>query len=279
MAKKKPRETRLKSIAQNMCDDSELLDDRDLFAHIVDFQTTGNLTARETAIKANLRLVWNIARAFARPGVEVPDIVMDGFPGLARAVEGFETDRGTKFSTYASYWIKQTIRRAIVDTGSTIRLPQGKHTLYAKIAKFCAEFDASFGSTATIEEIAEGLDKKPKQIRACLDSRKYIGVLSENAIGPDRKSVSRFIFQKHDPNPPPEEVAAQSEMLARMMEKLGDSGMDPRERTILMRRFGLSGNEPQTLKEIGLALGLTRERVRQIEEETLKRLRKRLERE
>ncbi len=275
--KKKKRGAPLTSIVQSMCDGADLLPDSELFALIDDFKTNGNLEAGKRAVKANLRLVWDIARVFVKPGTEIIDIVMNGVPGLLRAVEMFQTDRGTKFSTYASYWIKQTMRRAAIDTHDTIRIPQGQHTLYGKILKFRERYEKEFGVSPTVEEIAAGLEKKPKQIIACLKSRDCAFVFSENGLDNDNNDVKRSLFEKRDPNPPPDETVAHIEMIERMIELLASEGTDPRERDILTRRFGLNGDAtPQTLKAIGEAIGLTRERVRQIEAEALKRLRKRL---
>src|SRR5437016_4091324 len=180
----------------------------------------GDSEARDRMVRANLRLVVNIARSYTGKGLGLQDLIEEGNLGLLRAVEGFDHRMNTRFSTYASYWIKQSIKRALVNTAKTIRIPAYMVDLLAKWRRAMSKLHEELGRTPR-QEMVEAVDL-------------------HHVLG--------------------------------LLEK-----MDKREATVLRMRFGLDNEEPKTLKEIGECLGLTRERVRQIESEALSALRESME--
>jgi RNA polymerase primary sigma factor len=223
--------------------------------------------AREQMIRANLRLVVNIARSYLNRGLTFMDLVEEGNLGLLRAVEGFEPEQGYRFSTYASWWIKQAIRRSLINKVKTIRIPAYMVELIAKAKSTEEELKGKLGRQPTIEEIAKKM-KLPRQKIAMMRRAASTGAQTQSQGNETTLSLSELLEDERTPEP---EAALFSEQQKQTIHRLLDS-IDEREATVLRMRYGLGGAEPRTLKEIGEVLGLTRERVRQIENEAINKL-------
>jgi len=213
-------------------------------------------------------LVVNIARGYVSKGLGLQDLIEEGNLGLLRAVEGFDPTMGTRFSTYASYWIKQSIKRALINSSKTIRIPAYMVELLSKWRRATARLTDELGRMPTQEEIARilGLPKKKLPI-----IKKAIQVYNANPQSDQTEagwSLGETVMD--DRVKSPDETMLENDVLTTALELLGT--LDTREATVLRMRFGLGDTTPHTLKEIGLELGLTRERVRQIETEALGKL-------
>jgi RNA polymerase primary sigma factor len=219
-------------------------------------------------VRANLRLVVNIARGYAGKGLPLQDLIEEGNLGLLHAVEGFDPDMNTRFSTYASYWIKQSIKRALINCGKTIRIPAYMVELLSKWRKANARLQDELGRTPTAEEVARDLQLPAKKLRIV---KKAIQLYNTSPqAGADEHSWSLGDLVADERHKGPEDELLDTDNLKHVRAML--QVMEPREASILRLRFGLDDGEPKTLKEIGEALGLTRERVRQIESEALMKL-------
>ncbi len=228
----------------------------------------GDVRARDRMVRANLRLVVNIARGYTGKGLSLQDLIEEGNLGLLRAVEGFDPAHGTRFSTYASYWIKQSIKRALINSAKTIRIPAYMVELLSKWRRANARLSDELGRTPTPEEIARvlGLPKKKLSI-----IKKAINIYNSTPQTDQSEagwSLGEMVMDERTKTP--EDELLEHDILNHVMQMMKE--MDPREATVLRMRFGLKDLEPHTLKEIGEQLGLTRERVRQIETEALNKL-------
>ena len=230
----------------------------------------GDMLARDRMVRANLRLVVNIARGYSGKGLPLQDLIEEGNLGLLRAVEGFDPEMNTRFSTYASYWIKQSIKRALINSAKTIRIPAYMVELLSKWRRASAKLQDQLGRTPTSEEVARDLELPPKKLKIVKKAIQLYNSTPQSDDGDGNVSMGDLIPDERFLGPEDELIG--DDNLTHVFQMLGE--MEDRESTILKLRFGLDDGEPRTLKEIGEALGLTRERVRQIEAEALKRLNK-----
>ena len=224
--------------------------------------------ARELMIRSNLRLVVSIAKVYSNRGMPLSDLIEEGNLGLLRAVEGFDPDMGSRFSTYSSWWIKQAIKRSLINTVQPVHIPAYMVEMIGRWKKVHRILEEQLGRTPSIPEVAKKMELPEKKVRiiklavrafsAPTQTESPDGSLSLSEILPDdrTKSPQEAVFS-----------AAESDMIGKLLDAL-----DEREGTILRLRYGLEDEEPLTLKEIGKRIGLTRERVRQLESEALRKL-------
>jgi RNA polymerase primary sigma factor len=228
----------------------------------------GDTRARDQMVRANLRLVVNIARGYSGKGLGLQDLIEEGNLGLLRAVEGFDPAMGTRFSTYASYWIKQSIKRALINTGKTIRIPAYMVELLSKWRRATARLTEELGRGPTPEEVARILGLAKKKLPIIKKAIKIYNATPQTDQSEAGWTLGDMVMDERQLTP--DDALVESDCLHHVMDML--TTMDQREATVLRMRFGLDQHEPKTLKEIGEQLGLTRERVRQIETEALNKM-------
>ena len=233
-------------------------------------QVEDGLLAREHLIKANTRLVVSVAKKYIGRGVPFLDLIQEGNLGLMKAVEKFDYHRGFRFSTYATWWIRQTITRSIADQGRTIRVPVHMVDRIRQLYKITHEMEQQLSRQPTNEELAEKLDTTPSKVEWMLRVS-WMPLSLESPINDEEEDseLGQFVEDQFSPTPI---QSAYSKLLREKIEEVLDT-LPPREARILRLRFGLENGYNYTLEEVGEKFGLTRERIRQIESKALRRLR------
>jgi RNA polymerase primary sigma factor len=228
----------------------------------------GDRQAREQMIRANLRLVVKIARGYTSKGLDFPDLIAEGNLGLLRAVDDFDPERNIRFSTYACHWIKQAIRRALKYTARTIRVPAYMVDMVSKWRQAAAQMRCELGRLPTAEEIARTLHLSRRQLASIKKALRA----SDTQVHPDQFdpdwSMEETITDARTKSADRALIDAEDQHLIRNLIKT----LDHREATVLQLRYGLNEEKPRTLAEIGRQLGLTRERIRQVQSEALRKL-------
>jgi RNA polymerase primary sigma factor len=225
--------------------------------------------AREHLGRANTRLVVSIAKRYMGQGLPFPDLIQEGNVGLMRAVDKYDYRRGNRFSTYATWWIRQAITRALAQKTRTIRIPLHMTERIRQMYRTAQSLEQNLGRRPTPEEIADQMDLPAETIRGMMDASQH-AIALERPVGDDGDSEFGDFIEDQD-SPSPVESATQHLLEETIEEVLSE--LTPRQSHILRLRFGLGGGEPHTLEEIANKFGLSRERIRQLEKEALRRLR------
>lgn len=246
-------------------DDSLTLDERDALEQIIIY---GDM-ARERLVQANSRLVISIAKKYYSRGLDFIDLVQEGNIGLLTAVDKYDPTMGNRLSTYATWWIRQSITRALSNKSRTIRLPAHLNSKITSLYKATRALEQEHGRQPTVEELVEYTELSPEGVRWLRRITRPLVELEQPRGDEPDSEVGDFIEDQETPRPA--DVVAQNllhEHIAEILSKLSQ-----REATILRLRFGLGGGEPLTLKEVGEMFGLSRERIRQVEKSALRKLR------
>ncbi|MGZ3386457.1 MAG: sigma-70 family RNA polymerase sigma factor [Isosphaeraceae bacterium] len=229
----------------------------------------GDPYAREHMVKANLRLVVNIARGYLGKGLSLEDLIEEGNLGLMRAVEGFDGMMETRFSTYASYWIKQSIRRAVMNNGKPIRLPAYMVSLLSKWKRASAILTDRLGRAPMPDEVGKALRLSKKKIGIVAKAIKVNNLMPHLEGSEDEGKILDDVLTD-ERSKAPEDLMIEADDLDRIFGRLDE--LEDREAAVIRMRFGLEPFPPMTLREVGENLGLTRERVRQLENQALQKL-------
>ncbi|MFO7540735.1 MAG: sigma-70 family RNA polymerase sigma factor [Chloroflexota bacterium] len=249
-------------------DEGELELDLNTVDELVRVREIGD-AARAHLIRANTRLVVSIAKKYRGRGLQFLDLIQEGNVGLMKAVEKYDYLRGNRFSTYATWWIRQAVTRALANHGRTIRIPAHLGGRISKLYQVAQELEQEYGRQPTPEEIAESMELPAERVRWMLRTSRQ-PVHLERPVG-DESDAELGDFIEDNEAPPPAEMVAQT-MLTEEIGVILDQ-LTPREARILRLRYGLQDGESRTLKEVGEMFGLSRERIRQLEKEALRKLR------
>ena len=230
-----------------------------------------DLWAREQLVRSNLRLVVNIAKRYGNRGMSLGDLIEEGNVGLIKAVDYFDPNRGTRFSTYAAWWIKQSIKRALLANIQPIHIPTYMVALINQWRHIAAELENKLGRTPSVDEMADIMQlslRKAKVIHQIVNILSSVRDTSDSDQDDENQSLEATLEDQHADRP--EGAMEENEEQAKALRLLDE--IDPREAAILKLHYGLNGKKPLTLRQIGEKLGLTRERIRQIHHDALTRL-------